>query len=157
LQNLLFFSIIYDATRGDNEDQSAIIFEEFAKDTNLSQSEIEYTKKIILATKSHMSHNDLSIAENWTLFVFLDLDLSILGSPREEYINYARAIRQEYIIFNDEVFCRERAKFLDKMVTLVEEQNRHLYYTEVMRNIFEKVAIDNMKYESSQLKKGQTL
>jgi pantetheine-phosphate adenylyltransferase len=100
-----------------------------------------------------MSHRDLSEDENWLLFVFLDLDLSILGAPQEEYIEYAKAIRQEYIHVDDETFRRERGAFLKRWLARGQE-GLYLYYTTPMRELFEAAAARNLQFEQEKLCMG---
>jgi predicted metal-dependent HD superfamily phosphohydrolase len=43
---------------------------------------------------------------------FLDMDMDILASPRDDYLAYTNKIRQEYAHFPDEAFRKGRAGFL---------------------------------------------
>jgi predicted metal-dependent HD superfamily phosphohydrolase len=61
---------------------------------------------LILATKTHQA-SDQRVA------LFLDTDLSILGSEEKTYDKYARAIRQEYIWIPEELYRAARAKVLE--------------------------------------------
>jgi predicted metal-dependent HD superfamily phosphohydrolase len=61
----------------------------------------------ILATK----HHQLDVSDK-DLALFLDMDMSILGSCLPEYLAYARAIRKEYSHISDDVYCAKRADVL---------------------------------------------
>jgi len=48
-------------------------------------------EQIIFDTKTHKPSNNTDVTK-----LFLDADLSILGMPKEVYIEYAQRIRKEY-------------------------------------------------------------
>jgi predicted metal-dependent HD superfamily phosphohydrolase len=87
---LFYHDYVYKASKRDNEERSA---EEARKKLfllQLSPSRIAFVNEIILATKSHQqnSNNDINL--------FIDADLSILGSPRHTYELYTKQVRKEY-------------------------------------------------------------
>ena len=88
-----FHDVIYKPLRKDNEEKSA----EFARNTlqqlAAPQAQIAEVEKMILASANHM--HPPQAASNDLLF-FLDIDLLILGSHREEYQEYTQQIRKEY-------------------------------------------------------------
>ena len=100
--------MVYDAQKKDNELQSAIVFKEFSKNFDIPQNVVESVDKFIMATEHHMDNKNVSN----DLALFLDFDLSILGSSIDEYDRYKDAIRQEYSHFSDEEFLKGR-KFVN--------------------------------------------
>ncbi len=51
------------------------------------------------------------------VLLFLDLDLSILGSDRVTYQQYAEGIRKEYHMFSEKDFRAKRIDFLKTMLS----------------------------------------
>ena len=45
--------------------------------------------------------------------VFLDLDMSIVGSSQQDYKEYSQKVRKEYSHFKDEDFFKGRLAFLE--------------------------------------------
>lgn len=99
---LFFHDAVYDPLSSDNEAQSAKLMGQVEFDA-LSTS-------LILATASHQSKNILEEA-------MIACDLAILGRPEAEYKRYAQGIRQEYSSIPLNVYCRERVRILNKLVT----------------------------------------
>jgi predicted metal-dependent HD superfamily phosphohydrolase len=93
-----FHDCVYNPLKNDNEEQSAVIAQEyltklFANDTDNNKKAVDIDKitKYILATKSH-SNPDNDSDLQW----FLDFDLSVLGMDTVIYDTYALNIRKEY-------------------------------------------------------------
>ncbi|KAL0478957.1 hypothetical protein AKO1_007842 [Acrasis kona] len=143
---VLFHDIIYQPTKHDNEDQSASLFLEFAIDFCIPKEESDVVVEIILATKNHMKHKDGS----YIMHVFLDLDLSILGSNQQDYDTYAKNIRNEYNHVDDQTFKTERGKFLTSWINKI-ESGESLFYTDTMRSLYEAKSLINMKRELQNL------
>jgi predicted metal-dependent HD superfamily phosphohydrolase len=57
---------------------------EFSKSSSLSEKDIERVSNFILATKSHLSCE----STDKDLLLFLDFDLLVLGSSKEEYVRF---------------------------------------------------------------------
>jgi predicted metal-dependent HD superfamily phosphohydrolase len=55
---------------------------EFSKSSALNETDIERVSNFILATKSHL----LCESTDKDLLLFLDFDLLVLGSSKEEYV-----------------------------------------------------------------------
>ena len=77
---------------------------------------------------------------------FLDMDLSILGTPWSEYQVYAQAVRQEYRHIANEDYRTGRIAVLQKLLA-----HPVLYLTAYYHNQFEVQARDNIKREISLL------
>lgn len=82
------------AKHGKNEEDSAVLFKEFAEETRLNSKTGEKVEKMILATIKHLlpeGHED-----DVAMKLFLDLDLEILGSDEQTYRVYTEDVRREY-------------------------------------------------------------
>ena len=139
---IIIVSVIYDPKSSTNEDDSIILFQEFAKDTVLSQEEIDTISKYIAATKNHMEHPSDFATD---LQLFLDYDLAILGSDRQRYEQYSEQVRQEYSHYPLKEFSAKRLAFLEKL-----SATPSLYY--VLKDRFEQKAKENIQWEISKLK-----
>lgn len=101
--------------------------------------------QLILATESHRA------SESSDAKLFVDLDLAILGSSKEEYRRYARQCRAEYKIPNF-LYRRGRIKVLEKFL-----QREHIYQSDLFRKRYEYQAQKNLNWEVEALKKGVSL
>lgn len=140
LFSLYYHDIVYDATKGDNEEQSAVIAEKRMKTLGISESEIESCRQQILATKSH------AVAVENDTNLFTDADLSILGSPWDTYHLYARNVRNEYKVYPDFLYNPGRKKVLNHFL----EMDR-IFKTEVFFEKFELQARGNLQKEAESL------
>lgn len=90
-----FHDCIYNPQKNDNEEQSAVVAQQYLSLLSANNEitiDIPKIVKYILATKSHSNpENDSDL--QW----FLDFDLSVLGAEKAIYDQYAQHIRQEYI------------------------------------------------------------
>ena len=77
-----------------------------------------HANAVILATAGHKVPEDASPRLAADCALFLDMDLSILGAPAEDFDRYDQAIRQEYIAIPDDIFLPRRrdimAGFLER-------------------------------------------
>jgi predicted metal-dependent HD superfamily phosphohydrolase len=78
--------------------------------------------------------------------LFLDLDLAILGQPRQRFDEYEQQIRDEYAHVTDNVFRLERAKILKKFLGLSE-----IYQTPSIKRRYEETARANLTRSLAQL------
>lgn len=101
---------VYEPTRGDNEQRSAEVARSVAGQLGLSAVWIEACCNLMLATR----HIDLPRTADERLIV--DVDLSILAAPPEQYDRYRRAIRAEYKFADDAAFRAGRGSFLTAML-----------------------------------------
>ncbi|SOC25981.1 HD domain-containing protein [Thalassospira xiamenensis] len=102
---------------------------------------------LILATADHRIPpiEDESFTQDCALF--LDIDNSVLGSPRDEYQRYANNIRQEYLtVFSEEEFNRGRQAFLEGML-----DRESIFLSRHFRNRIESIAQRNIRNELSHL------
>ncbi|KAI3325773.1 hypothetical protein HD806DRAFT_491192 [Xylariaceae sp. AK1471] len=108
---IIFHDWIYDPLRGDNEQESAKVFDSFAEDAALTTETRQTVRGLIEATITHTLHN-----EDDRTKLFLDFDLEVLSRPREAYEVYAAQIREEYSHFDDEAFKRGRAGVMENFL-----------------------------------------
>jgi len=151
-----FHDVIYIPQHADNEKQSVKFFKEFiedikknCKDINLSSDAIVEVENITIFTENHCQINP-KIDESRTAQVFLDLDMSILGSPSDVYQVYSENIRKEYIHVPEELFREKRAKVLEHFL----KSCTHIYRTIEFRELYEQKARENIKQEIESLIKG---
>lgn len=139
---IFFHDVIYDPLSKTNEEDSVTLFNTVLAD-HLDESLREKVGRFILASKAHSweesSENDLKI--------FLDLDMSILGSDQSEYQQYSAAIRKEYSVFSDEVYREGRAKVLRSFLSA----GQPVFATLALRERWEMKARENIEQECQQL------
>ena len=107
IYSIFFHDLIYNPQSKTNEENSAALWVEFAKEEFLSQYLTDVVYETILATKFHNNQTKYPISDK-----FLDLDLAILGSSPAEFIAYEDAIRLEYRFVPDAHYETERTKIM---------------------------------------------
>mmetsp|Transcript_30847 Transcript_30847/g.44302 ORF Transcript_30847/g.44302 Transcript_30847/m.44302 type:complete len:234 (+) Transcript_30847:38-739(+) len=143
---IFFHDIIYDPKSKLNEQLSADLFKEYFE-KYMPPTFVSTVVLFILATTNHMDN----VSCDDDLKIFLDLDLSILGGTPLEYKNYAMQIRFEYNFVPEEVYCRERAKFLRNML------KGNIYRTSRIAEDKESQAHSNIEWECSILESGKLI
>lgn len=133
---LCYHDIIYDASRQDNEEQSAAFAKEILDALQLPAEKVQQCIDTILATKAHTVSADMDI--NY----FTDADLSILGQDWERYIQYAKDIRKEYAIYPDEQYYPGRARVIQHFLGMP-----RLFKTEYFYGQYEEKARENLAKE----------
>ena len=94
--------VVYDATRSDNEELSALLAEQHLRE-DLRQE----VGRLIRLTKTH----DVRAGDRLGA-ILISIDLSILGAEPARYDAYAAAIRQEFIHVPEADYRAGRAKVL---------------------------------------------
>ncbi len=140
-EDVVFFAIwfhdaIYNTWKTNNEEKSADFAHEILRQTDMSPDRINKVVALINATKTHTSDGDND------LDLFLDFDLSILGSEDNIYDVYTRQIREEFSIYPNFVYKNGRKKALR---TLLEKA--YIFKTDEFRRQFEAKARENMQRE----------
>lgn len=135
-----FHDAIYSTWRDDNEEKSAFWANAFLKETSMPPESIEKVVKYIKATKTHESDNDPDLS------IFLDFDLSILGSDATIYDVYARQIREEFSLMPSFMYKRGRRKVLKNLL-----ERPNIYHTTVFRHLMEAKARENIERELKNL------
>lgn len=138
---IFFHDIVYDASKENNEEKSALFAEKMLGKMRVEQSQIEKVSKYILATKRH-----LPTPEEPDLQFFLDADLSILASDSARYEQYASQIRKEYSIYPDFLYKSGRKKAL---LSFLERERIFYFYGQDK----EKMARENIEKEIDRLSK----
>jgi len=138
-----FHDVIYDPKRNDNEEKSAQLFEEFAKEIALEERIIQQTTNFIISTKAHMN---AVFQDNPDLALFLDFDLLVLAKPPQEYDTYAQQIRQEYIHYEELPYCQGRVNVLGGFLA-----SKFIFKTNTIQQKFEERARQNLIREVAQL------
>jgi predicted metal-dependent HD superfamily phosphohydrolase len=138
--SIVYHDVVYNVLKKDNEEKSAAYAEKKLSALHFPQSETTHCKACILATKSHHLNDDNE------LNLFIDADLSILGSEQEVYVNYARQIRKEYSIYPDFMYRPGRQKVLSHFL-----QMKRIFKTDEFFNKYEAQARINLQHERALL------
>jgi predicted metal-dependent HD superfamily phosphohydrolase len=138
--SIWFHDVIYNTWKSNNEEKSADFAYEVLRHTSMSPERIEKVVEYIKATKTHTSTGDTDLE------LFLDFDLSILGSEEGIYDVYARQIREEFNSFPNFIYNRGRRKALRGML-----EKRYIYHTDEFRKRFETQARENIQRELNTL------
>lgn len=101
---------VYFAERPDNEDRSADAAGMIAGLLGCEPDFLSRVRPCIMATRHSAT------PEKGDASLVADLDLTILGSTREEYDRYAAAIRAEFAFAPDDQYVPGRMAFLQRMV-----------------------------------------
>ena len=112
----LFHDIIYDPTKGDNEEKSAEFFMNCCEEKD--SSDILEIKQIILDTKTHKSSTPLS--ED-----FCHYDMSIVERDFDQLLKWEQGIATEYSIYGD-LYKEGRLKFLESLLDTYPQNSDNL-------------------------------
>jgi predicted metal-dependent HD superfamily phosphohydrolase len=140
LFSLYYHDIIYDVRKQDNEQKSADIAEQRMRTLGIPKKKIEKCREQIIATRSH------KLSEDSDTNYFLDADLSVLGSPREEYEKYCHDIRKEFRLYPDILYKRGREKVIRKLISM-----DRIYKTSHFYGKYEVQARENLHWELKNL------
>jgi len=137
---LWFHDAIYDTRAKDNEEQSALMAYHVCMVAGLSELFTERVKSRILVT------NHIAIPENIDERLMVNTDLSILGKPAEEFDEYEKNIRKEYLWVPEEEYKKGRKGilqgFLDRPV---------IYSIDLFMDNYEEHARENLERAIKQL------
>lgn len=129
-----FHDAIYNPSKKDNEEQSALYAYEKLKVGEVSLEFTQKVKELILATKHLQSQKDHD-------FQFMvDIDLTNLAVSFEEFVINTQKIREEYTGLSDKDFKRGRAVFLRSMLT-----RERIYYSDYFFQRYEIAARKNLQ------------
>lgn len=131
-----FHDIVYDPLSRTNEEDSAETFRAVMAPYALSEVLCRTVCDLILSTRH------VSAPETIDAAVLHDVDLSILGSESDAYLNYCRCIREEYSGYADDPYREGRAQFLRKMLGM-----EWIYCTAHGRDRYEPRARQNLVRE----------
>ena len=130
---------VYDPTRADNEERSAVLAERDLAQLGVDAVTRATVARLIRATRDHKvaPHDRLGA-------LLVSIDLSILGQPAAEYDGYAAAIRAEYAHVADAAFRAGRAavlrRFLAAPAIYPDAEFRRRYEAQARANIAREIA-----------------
>lgn len=130
--------IVYEPTRGDNEERSA---EQASRDLAGTAIDAGEVAALILGTKHHQGASPLQNLLN-------DIDLAILATDEADYADYARAIRREYAHVPDTAYRSGRAAVLRRFL------EQALIYHDARFRPREATARRNLEREIAELERG---
>jgi predicted metal-dependent HD superfamily phosphohydrolase len=131
---LWFHDAIYSPMSSRNELRSAEWAQSFLRSFEASDDRCDRIFRFIVATKHEAEFAPGDGA------VVVDIDLSILGRKPEEYDQYEKAIRQEYVWVPWLVYRRRRIEILESFL-----DRQEIYRTEHFRSRYEQQARDNLE------------
>lgn len=137
---LWFHDAVYDVQAKDNEARSAHWAAEALGTARVTQASIERVKHLIMAT----CHAALPEGQDQQLLV--DIDLAILGSPRQRFSEYEAQVREEYQWVPGWLFRQKRRGLLKEFLA-----RKPMYHTPAIRHALERQARDNLAYSIKQL------
>lgn len=135
----LFHDVIYESSSTENEFQSAQFAERWLTRLGISKDVQNHIKQIIIDTKTHVSDDPLAQ-------LFFDMDMSILGSSKEVYKAYTKAIQEEYSTIPKLLYRIGRKRFIKQLLS-----REWVFNTKVYRDVYEKQARVNLNCELKSL------
>ena len=128
-----FHDAVYDTSASDNEEKSAELAFNTLTRHNVAESVARRISDLVLATK----HGGCPAGGDAELIT--DIDLSILGRPRQEFDRYEEQIGLEYRHVPEELFNVAREDILKGFLA-----RDRIYLTDFFRNRYEKRARENL-------------
>jgi predicted metal-dependent HD superfamily phosphohydrolase len=110
-----FHDAVYDTRRHDNEERSAQLAADRLKDL-VGPDRVALISGMIRATAGHHVPDALDGTQQRDCALFLDMDLSILGSTPEVFAAYEDAVRREYGWVPDALWREGRRKVLQSFM-----------------------------------------
>ncbi|MCW2134753.1 DUF4031 domain-containing protein [Arthrobacter sp. VKM Ac-2550] len=132
-----FHDAVYNGVAGKDEEDSAALASEKLADAGCRPEEVAETVRLVLLTAHHAP-----VDEDASGAMLCDADLSVLGSPPEDYRRYLAAVRQEYAHVGDADFAAGRAAVVRRLLAL-----EPLYKTETARELWLAQARQNLSAE----------
>ena len=143
---IFFHDWIYEPTQGDNELQSIVAFEEFAKNASISEPFAARVKQLIERTITHTLPYTSDGARDQDMELFLDFDLEVLSRPPDQYRLYTEQIRKEYYRYSDEEYRRGRSNVLKGFL-----RRDRIYFSDPFFEALEVAARRNIEAEIERL------
>jgi len=137
---LWFHDAIYKTYSKTNEERSAEWARLFLVKAGASSDVAQRVQRYVLATR----HTADGLSGDAALTV--DIDLSILGMPRDAYDAFERNVRKEYWWVSHQRYVHGRAAILQSFL-----DRPFIYGTPVMRERYENAARDNIKRAIAEL------
>jgi predicted metal-dependent HD superfamily phosphohydrolase len=142
-----FHDSIFDPMSQNNEEESADLAASELQKLKFSDSIIRRCCQMVLSTKHHVPNpftNDCQL--------LLDLDLLILGQPKERYQEYSLTIRKEYSWVPENTYIDGRSKVLERFLN-----RERIYFTDKIFQEYEPTARENLIRELETLAKAKAL
>ena len=133
--SIFYHDLVYDVRQNNNEEVSALYGMICLNYLGANRKFRNKLLALILATKTHISHSNEDK-------LFLDADLSILGSDEKSYKHYIQNVRKEYIIYDDITYFKGRKKVLKSFL-----EKEKIYESKHFYDKYEKQARVNMLIE----------
>ncbi|HEY9026017.1 MAG TPA: N-methyl-D-aspartate receptor NMDAR2C subunit [Burkholderiaceae bacterium] len=137
-----FHDAVYEPARSDNEAQSARLARTELAAIGWPDDAIERVASLVLATAQHDAARDDRDA-----WLFLDLDLSILGQDASTYRAYAEQIRAEYAFVPEARYREGRIRVLGRFL-----ERDAIYRTPALHAAWEAAARANIDDELQRLR-----
>lgn len=138
----LFHDIVYELDRNDNEEKSAELFKAYnlQYDLGFDEDEVNEIMQIIVDTKTHKATINASK-------IILDVDMFVLASSPETFIEYREDIKKEYSSkFSSQEIDQGTLFFIESLLN----QPEPIFQSEHFLG-FEKFAVDNLKMYQERL------
>lgn len=139
-----FHDAVYDPARDDNEVQSAALARAELAAIGWPADAVERVVALALATQRH----DAPPGDR-DAWLFLDLDLSVLGQSAATYRAYADAVRAEYAFVDERRYREGRSQVLARLLA-----RDPIYRTPELRSAWEAAARANLGEELQRLRAG---
>jgi predicted metal-dependent HD superfamily phosphohydrolase len=138
-----FHDAVYDTRREDNEERSAVLAVERLSGA-ASAERIARIAAMIRATAGHAKPDYSGGAASQDCALFLDMDLSILGSPEADFDAYEAAVRREYGWVTDAQWRQGRravlARFLSRPAIFATARFKASHEDAARRNLLRAIA-----------------
>jgi len=139
---LWFHDAVYWPWHHDNEERSADWARSAAQSLGLSADFGDRVHALVMVT----AHGRVPAPSDRDAEWLVDIDLGVLGQPRDAYERYAADVRREYFWVPGGLWRRGRAAVLQQFL-----DQPSVYRTTWFRDRFEAAARDNLRHELSQL------
>ncbi|KRX88030.1 hypothetical protein T4E_11896 [Trichinella pseudospiralis] len=133
--------ICYDPNSNSNEQESAMVFQEFADEAHYEDAILD-----MIVHKNLQKADSPLTFKTEDAYYFYDIELAILGSNSSDYADYKSQTRQEYSRMSDEAY---RTKRLSVLKTFLQIPN--IFRTKLFSEEFEQNARRNICGEVEEL------
>ena len=138
---LYFHDYFYDIEDNLNELRSSVESTRTACSVKLATEFAIASGLLVLATKKHHVIETPLVARK-DMEILLDIDLAILGKPWEQYDEYRKQVRQEYITVLWDIYAQKRAEILSNFL-----RRSQIFYFSFFFDRYEKQARKNLEQE----------
>ena len=123
-----------------NEERSARLAIRDMTDMGFDAATIKKTARMIRLTETHECDHEDDIDTKF----FLDMDMSIIGAPAEQYAKYVSQIECEYARVPKEAYMKARTNFINSAL-----KSAKLFCTERYNRQYADQSYKNLQYELS--------